>query len=373
MFFLTGLLGMMALGSVAIISTTSAADGADEDGQSDGGDSHDLAGDSVDFDLTEDDLVGSGSLFAQMGLINMEVDGGEEAEPTEAPDIHRAAPESISETGEPEAGIVEVGGPADDSIAGTDDTDFLGGGDGDDSLSGGDDDDDLTGGAGGDTIDGDDGNDTLHGESGDDLLRGGVGDDTLLGYDGNDDLQGGDGADELQGGLGDDALDGGAGADALFGREGSDSLIGGLGADTLFGGWDNDVLVGAVANAEGTDVDDVDFLNGGDGDDTILAGAGDVVSGGTGADTLVLGEWIVGDAAELWDYDPNEDQIVIVYDDADADADPHMEIRVSADDARWTEIVVDGAVLGIVPTADAPTADQIVLVGESLATSLQTA
>ena len=55
---------------------------------------------------------------------------------------------------------------------------------------------------------------------------------------------------------------------------------------------------------------DRDYLNGGEGDDRLIGGAGDVLNGGTGADTFVLG---MRDAAIVEDFDANEDTIELTY------------------------------------------------------------
>jgi Ca2+-binding RTX toxin-like protein len=171
-------------------------------------------------------------------------------------------------------------------------------------------------------------------------------------------LEGGIGQDLLNGGLGDDTLDGDEGDDQLFGREGDDILQGGIGRDVLSGGEGDDHLTGYVLDDNGDDVDDFDYLNGGDGDDTLIIGEGDVATGGEGADIFALGDWIDGEAAELVDYDSSEDQIMIVY---EGDP-PEVELRTNADQPSLSEIVVDGAVIGKMPTDLAPDVSDLVLV-----------
>ncbi|WP_417742160.1 calcium-binding protein [Salipiger sp.] len=178
-------------------------------------------------------------------------------------------------------------------------------------------------------------------------------------------LDGGDDDDELEGGLSADMLLGGAGDDALHGREGNDTLIGGAGQDTLFGGWDDDVISGLTPGEEG---DDLDYLNGGDGDDRIEIGARDVASGGAGQDQFVLGSWIRDDqSAMLMDFDPTQDQMLIVYDDSDGAGAPELALRSSAELPGLTEVVLDGDVIAVMPDADAPELDTIVVLGESAA------
>lgn len=320
MFFLAGLLGMMALGSVVIVTTSQDDDDLQE----------------ADGYLPEDENVDAGgatSLFQQMGLIKAGTDG-------------------------------------DDTLPGSNGPDALIGLDGDDVIDGGADDDALRGNGGDDTVLGGTDDDVIHGDGGDDLLDGGTDDDEIYGHHGDDAMIGGDGSDHLVGGLGDDLMLGGLGDDALGGRDGADSLDGGLGEDTLFGGFEDDVLSGVVRGADGVDVDDRDFLNGGDGADTIGIGSGDVVTAGEGADVLVLGDWIDDEAAGLLDFDESEDQLLIVYDDSDAGADPELEMRPSQDDPAMTEIVMDGTVLATLPTSEAPSLESVVLVAESLASDL---
>jgi Ca2+-binding RTX toxin-like protein/uncharacterized protein YkwD len=166
-------------------------------------------------------------------------------------------------------------------------------------------------------------------------LRGGAGADKLTG-DGN--------ANKLEGNAGNDTIDGGAGIDEVFGGDGNDILVGGLGADKYDGGAGNNTVTfagvttytyidlqagkgfnGAESNGDTyTNIQNViggnaggllngndeiniltggngndlivgnpsgvgsvgDTLNGGGGDDTIIAFAGDKLDGGLGNDTL---------------------------------------------------------------------------------------
>ena len=167
----------------------------------------------------------------------------------------------------------------------------------------------LTVGAGGGYLSGGDGNDTLdaraslnwsvlHGGAGNDVLlsRGGYldgedGDDTLIGGDGYAELHGGAGNDvlmggsqfnDLYGGDGNDTLTAGAGGGKLRGEAGNDVLDGGTGTNWvyLYGGLDNDTLILRLSG----------YLNGGAGDDVLIAGGGyAILDGGDGADTLTGG------------------------------------------------------------------------------------
>lgn len=132
--------------------------------------------------------------------------------------------------------------------------------------------------------------DTVTGSAGNDAMLGQAGNDRLLGLSGSDTLDGGAGDDTLDGGEADDLLFGGAGDDSLLGGEGNDTLVGGAGADRIEGGSGTNVASyagsGALvidlvnrANSTGDAAGDTYFavqaLLGGDGADTLIAGAAD--------------------------------------------------------------------------------------------------
>ncbi|MEC3863345.1 calcium-binding protein [Mesobacterium sp. TK19101] len=332
MLWLTGLMGMMVLGSFAAVV---------------------LPVPEVEEDEAETDMA---------------EDGGQAL--AQDPDIPFALPSIFSHDGPINADPVRPADPALSLLSGGEGVDFLQGGNGQDMLLGQSGGDELRGGDGDDSLWGGDGDDTLHGEAEDDALWGDTGDDSLLGHDGDDGLDGGDGQDTLWGGLGDDTLTGGSGDDALHGREGADVMDGGAGADTLFGGDGDDLLLGRLLGDQGGDVD---FLNGGDGADTLVAGAGDILTGGDGTDEFVVGEW--GDdpdddtPAQFTDFDPDEDRMVVVYDDS-TDAEPEVDLRPNAEDPALVDLVVNGAVLSTLAQADAPSLDSIVLLGQSSAAAM---
>lgn len=223
-----------------------------------------------------------------------------------------------------------------------------------DDFTGTDGDDMIDAGNGDDLLDGLSGNDILLGGSGDDVLAGGDGDDILLGQQDEDTLNGDAGDDYLQGGIGQDTLNGGTGSDWLQGLDGNDEilgmggddiLIGGNQSDTLSGGAGNDLLVGGIGLGPAVDLDelidirsgtpvaealgvaeedvirlrddnDADTLVGGNGDDILALGASDTGTGGAGNDIFGLLENAgASGPALLTDYDPSEDQLVVLVND----------------------------------------------------------
>lgn len=171
------------------------------------------------------------------------------------------------------------------------------------------------------------GSDTVIGNSAANDLRGGSGNDHLLGERGNDRLYGGDGNDTLYGGSGNDRIDGGRGHDVLRGSPGADTIYGGSGVDRfdfshlttatsidLAGnrhtGFAAQTLIYQVENILGGSGDDTlrgslaaNTLNGGAGDDRLIAtaGAGDRLIGGTGRDTVSYQNSVAGVLADLFD------------------------------------------------------------------------
>lgn len=262
------------------------------------------------------------------------------------------------------SGDIISGTPGAEAISGTAAGDQINGLDSDDTISGGAGDDALYGGRGNDWISGDTGADILHGGDGGDTLFGGAGADTLYGHNDADDLSGGDGDDSLVGGAGNDILRGEAGDDALHGGLADDTLHGGLGRDALFGGWGDDVIVGLVddpATSTLDDIDDADFLNGGPGDDLILAGQGDLVDTGEGADTVMVGDWISGDlAVEILDFHPEEDRLIVFY-DAQRGGDPHLSLDFGTEDGTAQTLLLNGVPIATIANAPSLTLDHISL------------
>lgn len=316
-------MGLMMLGSVMVVSTDEEAEEALED------DSEDLeidAAKAASFDFASED--------------------GEDA--PESPSIL----DQFTRVETPS--YVSEGTDSSDTLWGDDTDEMMNGFDDDDLLYGEGGEDDLRGELGEDTLDGGEGDDTLHGGEGDDLLYGGTGSDDLYGHDGDDRMDGGEGDDSVNGGLGNDTIEGGSGADALHGRHGDDQLSGGEGEDTLFGGWGDDTLDGRDGSR--------DFLNGGDGEDHLRVDEGDIASGGDGMDSFYLsGIEADEDAAQIMDFDPVEDMLVVLYDEETGEEDPEIAIEPDADNANLVNVTVDGVAVAQINSEDAPTIDQIVL------------
>ena len=129
-----------------------------------------------------------------------------------------------------------------------------------------------------------------------------------LGPVSNNAITGSDGNDTITGGLGNDAIFGNDGDDIILAGLGNDSLTGGAGHDLILGGAGNDHIDGIVDEAAGGSAYD---LSGDEGDDTIIAGAGDTVFAGSGADLIIAAPLLqqAGTAAHILDFDPQEDRI----------------------------------------------------------------
>ncbi|NHX27487.1 calcium-binding protein, partial [Escherichia coli] len=98
-----------------------------------------------------------------------------------------------------------------------------------------------------------------------------------------------------------------------------------------------------------TDDNDMDYLNGGDGDDILLAGAHDLATGGNGADSFVIGDWLTeGESAIVADYHAGEDALIVVY---DPDTDPAPEITIDTDADGTSVIRLNGLAVATVTNA----------------------
>ena len=184
----------------------------------------------------------------------------------------------------------------------------------------------------------------------------------LAGHGGQDVLYATTHAAHMIGGEGDDVMVGGAGDDRIEGCDGDDWIAAGAGTNTLLGGAGDDVLLGLSPNAQGDDVGGQSFLNGGDGDDLLIAGGGDYMNGGNGNDVFVLGDWLHGhDAATLVDFDSHDDQILLHFDPARL-PDPQVVVTFAQDDPETAQIWVAGHLVAQVANAPDLTPDDIGLV-----------
>lgn len=355
MLWLAGIIGLMALGAAAFVDPQ----GADEEDEE--------ASDIRAPAASDEELAASVLNFSAQGFDAPDTFDSD-YDPRGGDDAAILPPYVLSEADQV---TLTQGSNSDDQLAGGDGSDRMRGLKGADEIFGGNGDDELRGEEGNDTLAGGANADTLHGHDGCDVLHGGDGDDLLFGHNGNDTLYGDAGDDVLHGSDGDDVIHGGDGDDTLHGDLGDDTLIGGAGADVLFGGWGNDVLSGILHDPIGKDDNASDFLNGGGGDDSIVAGAGDIVTGGDGADEIVLGSWIIGsEAAQILDFEAEEDSLVLVWDDS-TDGSLAPRITVSADPASSGQTLVlmnDDVVAKVTGTALLP--DNIALIPLSTATQV---
>lgn len=358
MWMLLGLMSAMFAGSFVVGNA-----GGDDDTETEANidDDMDQSGLNPTTDVapegtTVSDMIFADDTFDELNALIDGVDSGSEGiDPTIDPNpIADSLPldPTLSQDGE-----TIIGSEDDDILTGDSGDDVISGENGDDIIEGQSGDDLALGDAGSDTVSGDDGDDTLRGNAGDDTLHGGDGNDLLAGHSGNDALHGGEGEDRLLGGEGDDAMAGDAGDDIVEAGLGNDTLVGGAGSDTLNGGDGNDVIDGE----DGEDTAERDYLMGGDGDDTVFLGANDFATGGNGSDMFILGDWVIdGDAARIADYDPQEDNLVVFWDDSGRDAEPEVEVRTSVAHPNEAHILLDGSVIAEV-TGGPLAADQIEL------------
>lgn len=192
-------------------------------------------------------------------------------------------------------------GAGNDHLHGSANNDVLNGDDGNDIIFGNGGDDQLSGGDGDDFLSAFDGNSTVNGGRGNDWLQiGGQGKKYVYGGEGDDNLQSvpglGSSENQIFGGAGNDSIFGTLG-DSLYGEDGDDYLSG---ASLLDGGNGNDELNGTLSRSNahlmgGNGNDKLrggyfnDHLDGGNGDDYISdTGGSNIVEGGDGDDQILL-------------------------------------------------------------------------------------
>ncbi|MEQ9693996.1 calcium-binding protein [Shimia sp. SDUM112013] len=197
----------------------------------------------------------------------------------------------------------------------------------------------------------------IEGDDSDNAIAGTVEEDFIYGAGGNDSLAGADSGDLILGGDGDDTVFGEAGDDVLIGGAGADSVTGGVGSDIIVGSSlvDEDALISSARTATtvddvvinldtSTDTDAGDVLRGQIGNDTIIMGEADTVSGGAGADQFAAGEWIVdGGPAVITDFDGDRDILSYSY---SGDTMPVLTMTMGTDGSA--EVMADGVPVMIV-------------------------
>ena len=89
-----------------------------------------------------------------------------------------------------------------------------------------------------------------------------------------------------------------------------------------------------------------DFLNGGGGADHLVAGGEDIVTTGMGADNVFIGDWIMpGEEARVYDFDPLEDRLIIVFDDQSNASEPEITIARDDLDPDVSHILMNGEMI----------------------------
>ena len=123
---------------------------------------------------------------------------------------------------------------------------------------------------------------------------------------------GDDGDDSILGGTGDDLITDtstGLGNDTLLGEVGDDRLFDLRGDNLLDGGDGNDLIV-ATENIDAPPSAGIDTLLGGAGADTLIGDGGDAMTGGAGADLfMAASDSIDPDPIRVTDFDIGEDML----------------------------------------------------------------
>ncbi|WP_174144817.1 calcium-binding protein [Leisingera sp. ANG59] len=197
-------------------------------------------------------------------------------------------------------------------------------------VTGTEEDNDIAGGEGDDTVFAGDGIDIVDGNGGDDRLFGQDGEDLLVGGEGNDFLRGGSDPDLIIDGTGSDTIYGDLGGDLIVSTSavGSDQAVQAARDYIALEDPDDDIFLEPDWSAD-TD-SDPDEIYAGYGDDTVIAGDGDIVSLGEGEDSIIVGDWIDAkdDAVTVTDFNTSEEVLVYSHDGQG----PLPEFSVTRDD-----------------------------------------
>lgn len=227
-----------------------------------------------------------------------------------------------------EASIFSSGSTSDE---GTEDADFIDSGDGDNRVFAGGGDDIVLAGDGDDRVFGGAGDDLIAGEGGDDFLRGGSGDDVIIA---------GPGQDVVHGDIGNDYIEG---IDITDTRGIIEITEASIRSGIPLTQEDLDRVVDLKAATEEADV-----LNGGMGDDVIIAGSNDQVDTGTGFDTVNVGLWVNPQApVQINDFDPFRDEIVYTYEGI-----VPPTVTFDETDEGTATLVVDGEIVAFFEKVD---------------------
>lgn len=111
-----------------------------------------------------------------------------------------------------------------------------------------------------------------------------------------------------------------------------------------------------------------DIVTGTEGDDALRLGPLDFATGGAGADVFTVEtDGAIGVQAEIADFDPQEDKLMIVWDDTTGDPPPDLTLGTIQDAADMAQILLDGVVVAHVTGASNLRVEDIDLVPQSRA------